>query len=111
VTFAAESAEIQLQAHQVNVNEKAGLTFRARCVAIPASRVRNIIVANSISDRRHLDQGGTDRPRCDVDAAHQTTPPVDFEPLTNMGWRHQPRPSTDTAQRLAASPVQLQATC
>ena len=74
ISTAEDPAEINLPGiNQVNVNDKAGLTFAVALQVVPAPgsghhhgrrdpRPRN---------RRHRDQGGADRPHGDVDAAHQ----------------------------------------
>ena len=74
ISTAEDPAEIQLPGvNQVNVNEKAGLTFATalRVVPAPGSGHHHGRRNPRPRDRRHRDQGGADGPPRDVDAAHQ----------------------------------------
>ena len=74
ISTVEDPAEINLPGvNQVNVNDKAGLTFAAALKSLPAPGPGHHHGRRDPRprDRRHRDQGGADRPHGDVDAAHQ----------------------------------------
>ena len=74
ISTAEDPAEIQLPGvNQVNVNDKAGLTFADGAARVPAPGSGHHHGRRNPRprDRRHRDQGGADGPPGAVDAAHQ----------------------------------------